>query len=94
MASNLNPYTNGDDNMEQSMSLEEARELAELTDRIVSNITIIEADENDHNLLLQKTSAIVGYLETINEDENDLDLLLQKTSAIAGNLETINESEV
>ena len=51
------------------MSLEEARELPELTDRIVNNLEIINEDGNDLEGLLEKTNSIVSNLQTINESE-------------------------
>jgi hypothetical protein len=52
-------------------SLEEARELAELT--------AINADGNDLEETLKQTGSIVSNLETINEDGNDLEELLKQT---------------
>jgi hypothetical protein len=84
---------NGDDNVEQSISLEEARKLAELTDRIVCNLKVINHDGNpDLEETLRQTGYIVSNLSTINEDENNLDDLFEKTNSIVSNLQTINES--
>lgn len=75
------------------MSLKEARELAELTDRIVANVKIIE--EKDATLgyewLEETTSAILANLKMINEDQNDLEELERSSSTIVANLITIKD---
>lgn len=51
------------------MSLEEARELAELTTRIVKNLEKIHADPTDLDDTLEKTTGIVANLKAIEEAE-------------------------
>jgi hypothetical protein len=48
----------------ETMNLEEARELADLTARIVANLEIINADDTDLEELLKTTSTIVENLKT------------------------------
>jgi len=90
----LNSNTNGERNVKQSMSLEEARELAEFTGRIVSDLNAINADGNDLEEKLRQTGYIADNLKVINSDNNpDLEVMLEQTGNIVNNLSTINEDE-
>ena len=75
-------------------SLEEARELAELTNRIVADLKTIEENElsfDDFQELERQTGIITGNLQVINNDDNDLDELVEQTNYITGNLKVIGE---
>ena len=75
-------------------SLEDARELAELSDRIVTNLEAIDEDDNDLEALLKQTSIIIGNLKYIEDsDVGDLDELVEQTSTITGNLRAIDEDD-
>jgi hypothetical protein len=93
---------NGDNQMENLdvlkqfdiTSLEEARELAELTNRIVADLKTIEENElsfDDFQELERQTGIITGNLQVINNDDNDLDELVEQTNYITGNLKVIGE---
>jgi transcriptional regulator len=80
--------------MEKGMSLEKARQLAELTDRIVSNLKVINADGNDLEEILMQTGHIADNLKVINSENNaDLEVMLEQTGNVVNNLSTINEDE-
>ena len=83
--------------MKQSMSIEEARELAELTDRIVSNLKTINDDGSNFDDLEEmekQTGEVACNLRFIEEHTGSyLDALLEETNSIVSNLQTINESE-
>lgn len=72
-------------------SLEEAREFAELTNRIVANLKTIDENDDDLDGLFQQTSNIVANLKAIDEDNTDLDELAEQTNNIAANLKVIGE---
>lgn len=71
--------------------LEEARELAELTNRIISDLKTISEYDDDLDGLFQQTSNIVANLKAIDEDNTDLDELVEQTNNIAANLKVIGE---
>jgi hypothetical protein len=75
----------------RELTLEEAREMAVLTDRIVSNLKVINADPNtDLDELEKTTSSICNDLRTINTDPNiDLDELEKQTAKIVAGLREI-----
>jgi hypothetical protein len=50
-------------------SIEQAEKLKKVTDAIVSNLAIIDADEHDLDALENQTTTIVTNLETIRESE-------------------------
>jgi hypothetical protein len=83
--------------MESEMSLDEARELAALTDRIVENLKFIEehADSNeDFDDLEKQSSTVAQNLQFIEQaDTSDLDDLQKQTSEIVGNLAFIKENQ-
>lgn len=74
-------------------SMEEAKQLAELTDRIVANLETIQEDNSDLGELDGQAAAIVENLKAIGEDENfdQLEELERQTSVIATNLQNISE---
>jgi len=73
-------------------SLEDARELAELTDRIVANLEAIDENDNDLEALLERTSTITCNLKYIEEsDVSGLDELVEQTNNIAAKLKVIGE---
>jgi pyruvate-formate lyase-activating enzyme len=75
-------------------SLEDARELAELTDRIVADLKTINENDCDLEELERQTSNIVANLKAIEEgliERGDLDGLAEQTSAIVANLKVIEE---
>ena len=49
----------------KNMNIEEARELAELTDRIAANLEKISDDQNNLDMLEEQTMRIVRNLELI-----------------------------
>jgi hypothetical protein len=51
----------------ETMNLEEARELAELTTRIVKNLEKINADPTDLDDMLERTTGIVANLKAIED---------------------------
>jgi hypothetical protein len=66
------------------MTLDEARELAELTDRIV-NLKLIEQDGNtldDLEELDKLSCSIVRNLEAINADNTNIEELLEQTNEV------------
>jgi uncharacterized protein involved in exopolysaccharide biosynthesis len=73
----------------KNMTIEETRELAELTDRIAANLEKISDDQNNLDILEEQTSRVAGNLQAINEDENNLDMLEEQTMRIVRNLELI-----
>jgi predicted ribosome quality control (RQC) complex YloA/Tae2 family protein len=75
------------------MTLEQARELAELTSHIVANLQAIDADENDIEALLEQTNRIASNLNDISEDQSNLDELFEQTDRITGNLNGIELDE-
>jgi hypothetical protein len=67
------------------MTLDEARELAELTDRIAANLKVIEQDGNTLDGLeeLDKLScSIVRNLEAINADNTNIEDLLEESNEV------------
>jgi hypothetical protein len=73
-------------------SLEEARELAELTDRIVANLKAIDENNNDLEALLEQTGFLAADLKYIEESNvDDLDELVEQTGTIAANLKYIED---
>jgi hypothetical protein len=59
-------------------SLEDARELAELTDRIVTNLEAIEENDNNLEALLEPTGSSACNLKYIEDsDVGDLDELVE-----------------
>jgi len=76
-------------------SLEDAKELAELTDRIVANLKTIDANDNDLEELERQTNIIAASLKAIEEgliEQGDLDGLAEQTSAVVTNLKVIGEA--
>jgi hypothetical protein len=55
----------------KNLSLEELREMAELTNTIAANLKVINEDKNDLEEMVKQTDTIVGNLNVI--DENDTD---------------------
>lgn len=81
----------------ENMSLEEARELEQLTTRIVLNLKAIDdAEFTDDYLeeLYKTTSGIVQGLEKIAADPTDVEDMLEKTVGIVANLKTIEEAKI
>lgn len=74
-------------------SLEDAREFAELTNRIVANLEAIAEDDNDLDVLFQQTSNIVANLKFIEESNVNLNEMAEETSAVVTNLRVIEEQE-
>jgi len=72
-------------------SLEDAREFAELTNRIVADLKTIEENDNDLDGLIQQTSNIVANLKLIEESNVNLNDLAEQTNAIVTNLRVIEE---
>lgn len=72
-------------------SIEDARELAELTNRIVANLEAIDKNDNDLEAMLEQTSTITGNLKVVDEDDNDFEELERQTGNIAANLKAIEE---
>ncbi len=72
-------------------SLEDAKELADLTSRIVANLKVIEEDDADLDGLLEQTTAIVANLKFIEDSNLDLDDFPEQTNAIVENLRLIEE---
>jgi len=75
-------------------SLDDARELSELTDRIVANLEAIGENDNDLEELERQTNIIAANLKAIEEgliEQGDLDGLAEQTSAIVANLKVIGE---
>jgi hypothetical protein len=73
-------------------SLADAREFAELTNRIVANLEAIDENDNDLEVLLEQTGTIACNLKYIDDsDVGDLDELIEQTKNIAANLKVIGE---
>lgn len=51
----------------ETLTLDEARELAELTTRIVKNLEKINADSTDLDDVLERTTGIVANLKAIED---------------------------
>jgi hypothetical protein len=67
------------------MTLDEARELAELTARIVANLEVIERDGNtldDLEELDKLSCSIARNLEAINADNTNIEELLEQTNEV------------
>jgi hypothetical protein len=73
-------------------STQELRERAELTDRIVANLKVID-EYPDIEEMCTETASIISGLETINKDPNDLDELDRLVGGIVGGLRVINEDQ-
>lgn len=78
----------------RNYSLDELREIKELTDHIVANLHAIQEDNNDLEELQDQTSRIVANLHVIEEDPNDLEELDRQTSTVVANLKTIAIAEM
>jgi hypothetical protein len=87
------------DNNKKSMSIEEARELAALTDRIVSNMKAIDRTAWNEESLAQfdgTSGSIVANLETIDQspwNEDSLKEFSQTVAGIVNGLEELDKSE-
>ena len=72
-------------------SLEDARELGELTDRIVANLKTIAENDNELDGLFQQTSNIVANLKFIEESNVNLNEMVEQSNAVVTNLRGIEE---
>ncbi len=72
-------------------SLEDARELAELTNRIVADLKTISEYDYDLDGLFQQTSNIVANIKFIEESNVNLNEMAEQTSAVVTNLRVIEE---
>jgi DNA repair ATPase RecN len=82
-------------NVIQTADLGDVREFLELTDKVVTNLKVIQdyEDGTDLDEIYDKTARIVANLQTINEDGNNLEELLEKTNCIDNNLQAIDADE-
>jgi hypothetical protein len=70
------------------MTLEQAREMAELTDRIAANLRFIQQDETDLDTVFNQTNEIVSNLDAIAIErriaglEDDRDALSSNTQQL------------